>query len=152
MRLVSSKMTFFYKRVLPIMWLFGIVLFVIASGSTSYEIEASIITLLIVAMLILVFVFWFRVSNFADEVLDMGNALVVRSGGQEERIELSDINDIKYSPYIFMHLPRVKLSLRRHTVLGDKIAFCPPVSMVPFCESPVIYDLIDRVDAARRKQ
>jgi hypothetical protein len=57
MRLVSSKMTFFYKRVLPIMWLFGIVLFVIASGSTSYEIEASIRTLLIVAMLILVFVF-----------------------------------------------------------------------------------------------
>ena len=31
--------------------------------------------------------------NLADEVLDAGNALIVRSGGQEERIALSDIKN-----------------------------------------------------------
>jgi hypothetical protein len=81
--------------------------------------------------------------------MDAGNALVVRSGGQEERIALSDIKDIKYSP---LTSPRVRLSLRRHTVFGDTVAFCARVSMVPFWESPVIHDLIDRVDAARWKQ
>jgi hypothetical protein len=35
MRLVSSK-TFFFKRVLPIMWLFGILLFV-ADGQLSFH-------------------------------------------------------------------------------------------------------------------
>ena len=147
MRLVSSKMTFFFKRVLPLMWCFGILLFVIVSAS--YDIEASTLALLIVAMIILVFVFWLRVSNLADEVLDAGNALVVRSGGQEERIALSDIKDIKS---LTLGPPRVRLSLRRHTMFGDTVAFCAPVSMVPFWESPVIHDLIDRVDAARWKQ
>ena len=86
-------MTFFFKRVLPLMWCFGILLFVIVSAS--YDIEASTLALLIAAMIIFVFAFWLRVSNLADEVVDAGNALVVRSGGQEERIALSDIKDIK---------------------------------------------------------
>jgi hypothetical protein len=149
MLLVSSKMTFFFKRVLPLMWCFGILLFVIVSAS--YDIEASTLALLIAAMIIFVFAFWLRVSNLADEVVDAGNALVVRSGGQEERIALSDIKDIKYSP-LTLGPARVRLSLRRHTVFGDAVAFCAPVSMVPFWESPVIHDLIDRVDAARWKQ
>jgi hypothetical protein len=105
--------------------------------------EPSIIPLLIGAVLIIIFVYWFLVLKLADEVLDAGNALVVRKGGQEERIALSDIKDIKYSPYY--NPPRVRLSLRRHTVFGDRVAFCAPVSGVPFWESPIIHDLIARV-------
>ena len=46
-------------------------------------------------MLLLLAVFAYRfmkklVFNLADEVLDAGNALVVRSGGQEERIPNED--------------------------------------------------------------
>ena len=78
---------------------------------------------------------------------DAGNALVVRSGGQEKRIALSDIKNVNYSPS--MSPPQVTLSVRRHTVFGDTIAFCAPVSMMPFWTSPDIRDLIDRVDAAR---
>jgi len=32
----------------------------------------------------------------ADEVLDAGDALVVRNDGQEERIPLSDIKNVNY--------------------------------------------------------
>ena len=98
-----------------------------------------------------VFGYWIMkklVFNLADEVLDAGNALVVRSGGQEERIALSDIKNVNYSPY--MTPPQVTLSVRRPTVFGDSVSFCAPVSIVPFWSSPVIHDLIDRVDAARR--
>jgi hypothetical protein len=137
-------MTFFFKWVLPIIWLFGVLLLSFAPGVLSESgMEPSIIPLLIGAVLIIIFVYWFLVLKLADEVLDAGNALVVRKGGQEERIALSDIKDIKYSPYY--NPPRVRLSLRRHTVFGDRVAFCAPVSGVPFWESPIIHDLIARV-------
>jgi hypothetical protein len=86
----------------------------------------------------------------ADEVLDAGDALIVRSGGQEERISLSDIKNVNYSPY--GNLPQVILSLRRQTVFGDTIAFCAPVSVVPFRTSPLVDDLINRADSARQKR
>ena len=35
--------------------------------------------------------------NLVDAVLDAGDALVVRSGGQEERIALSDIKNVNYA-------------------------------------------------------
>ena len=147
MRPVSSKMTFFYKRVFPVIW-FGFLLLLIAFGlfsaSTSF---------LIAVLLMGVFGYWMMkkvMFNLADEVLDAGNALVVRSGGQEERIALSDIKNVNYSPY--MYPPQVTLSVRRHTVFGDTIAFCAPVSIVPLWSSTVIHDLIDRVDVARRKR
>jgi hypothetical protein len=146
MRPVSSKMTFFYKRVLPVIW-FGVVLLFIAIGLLSKA------PFLIVALLMAVFGYWAMkkmMFNLADAVLDAGDALVVRSGGQEERIALSDIKNVSYSPY--MNPPLVTLSVRRQTVFGDTIAFCAPGSIVPLWSSPVIHDLIDRIDAARRKR
>jgi len=133
-------MTFFYKRVFPVIW-FGFLLLLFAFGlfSTSPD-----ILFLIVLLLMAVFGYWFMkkvMFNLADGVLDAGDALVVRSGGQEERIALSDIKNVNYSPYMY---PPVTLSVRRRTVFGDTITFCAPVSMMPLWSSPVILDLIDR--------
>ena len=69
--------------------------------SASRGSQDSIIPFLIVPLLMAVFGYWIMkklVFNLADEVLDAGNALVVRSGGQEERIALSDIKNVNYSP------------------------------------------------------
>ena len=73
-------MTFFYKRVFPVVW-FGFLLLLIAFGlfsaSTSF---------LIAALLMGVFGYWMMkkvMFNLAVVVLDAGDALVVRSGGQE---------------------------------------------------------------------
>jgi hypothetical protein len=41
--------------------------------------------------------------------------------------------------------------LRRPTIFGDQITFSAPVRLVPFSTSPVINDLIERVDRARGK-
>jgi hypothetical protein len=155
MRLVSSKMTCFYKRVLPVIW-FGFLLFFIAFGlfSPSRDSQGSSTPFLIAALLMAVFGYWIMkkmmLFNLADAVLDAGDALLVRTGGQEERIALSDIKNVNYSPY--MNPPLVTLSVRRHTAFGDTIAFCATGSIMPLWSSPVIQDLIDRVDAARRKR
>jgi hypothetical protein len=137
MRPVSSKMTFFYKRVFPVIW-FGAVLLLIAIGLLSN------VPFLIAALLMAVFGYWIMkkmmLFTLADAVLDVGDALVVRSGGREERIALSDIKNVNYTPY--MNPPLVTLSVRRHTVFGDTVAFCAPASIVPLYSSPVIHDLI----------
>jgi len=36
-------------------------------------------------------------------------------------------------------------------VFGDQITFAAPIRLVPFSTSPIINDLIDRIDAARQK-
>ena len=87
------------------------------------------------------------VFDLVDEVWDDGDALVVKNRGQEQRIAFSDIKNVNYSP--FVNPPRVTLSLRRPTIFGEQITFCAPVRLVPFSTSPVINDLIERVDRAR---
>jgi len=89
------------------------------------------------------------IFDLVDEVWDDGDSLIVKNRGEEERIALADIKNVNYSP--FLHPPRVVLSLRRNTAFGDQIAFCAPVRFVPFSSSPVINDLINRIDAARQK-
>ncbi len=86
------------------------------------------------------------VFDLVDEVWDEGAALVVKNRGQEQRIALSEIKNVNYSPFI--NPPRVTLSLRRPTVFGEQITFCAPVRLVPFSSSPVIADLIERIDRA----
>lgn len=88
--------------------------------------------------------------NLVDQVFDLGDALLVRSGGQEERIALADIKNVNFSPY--MSPPQVTLSLRRPSVFGDTIVFCAPARLMPLSPSPMIEKLIDRIDAARRER
>ena len=90
------------------------------------------------------------VFDLVDEVWDDGDALVVMNGDQKERVPLTDVRNVNYSSFI--NPPRVVLSLRHATMFGERIAFCAPVRFVPFSASPVIEDLIERVDAARLKQ
>jgi hypothetical protein len=90
------------------------------------------------------------VLDLVDEVWDEGDSLVVRNRGEEQHIPLSDIRNVNYQS--FTSPPRVTLSLRQPNASGDRITFCAPVRLVPFSTSPVIDDLINRVDAARRRR
>ena len=87
------------------------------------------------------------VFDLVDEVLDDGDALVVKNNGQEQRIALADITNVSYGA--MTSPPRVVLSLRHATVFGDEIAFCAPVQIMTFSQSPLIADLIKRVERAR---
>jgi hypothetical protein len=88
-------------------------------------------------------------ASAPDELANVGDALLVRNGGREERIALADIKNVNYSPY--MSPPQVTLSLRRPTLFGDTIVFCAPTRLMPMSSSPIIEKLIDRVDVARRE-
>ena len=153
MRLVSSKMTFFNKHVFPAIWFGFLAVFIgIALFSGAGRNPASLLPVLIAPAIMIVFGYVIMkklVFDLADEVWDDGDSLVVKNSGQEQRIALSDIKNVSYSP--FVNPPRVTLSLRRPTVFGDEITFSAPLRLVPFSKSPVITDLIERVDQARSK-
>jgi hypothetical protein len=88
--------------------------------------------------------------NLVDEVFDLGDALLVRNGGQEERIALADIKNVNFFPY--MSPPQVTLSLRRPSMFGETIVFCASARLMPLSTSPMIEKLIDRIDAARQER
>lgn len=154
MPLMSSRMTFFYKRIFPVIWFgFLAVFFLIAliQGLAAPSISYLPFLIVPVAMAIFGYQIMKRMTfNLVDEVLDLGDALLVRNGGQEERIALADIKNVNYSPY--MSPPQVILSLQRPSVFGDTIVFCARLRLIPFSPSPTIEKLIDRIDAARRER
>ena len=148
MRRISSRMTFFNKWVFPVIFLgFVIVFFAIQFFFVK---DRAPLPFLVVPAFFIVFAYFIMrklVFDLVDEVWEDGDTLVVKNRGEEERIALSDIKNISYAPY--MNPPRVTLSLRRSTVFGDEIVFSAPIRLVPFSKSPLITDLIDRVDRAR---
>jgi hypothetical protein len=89
------------------------------------------------------------VFDLVDEVWDDGDTLVVKNRGQEQRIALTDVKNVSYSPWV--NPPRVTLLLRRPTIFGHQVVFCAPLRFVPFASNSTIDDLIDRIDAARQK-
>ena len=151
MPLMSSKMTFFYKRIFPVIWFgFLAVFFVIVLTQSLAANPISNLPFLIVPVVMAIFGYQMMKKmtfNLVDAVFDLGDALLLRNGGQEERIALADIKNVNYSPY--MSPPLVTLSLRRPSVFGDAIVFCAPLRLWPFSLNPMIEKLIDRVDAAR---
>jgi hypothetical protein len=154
MRRISSGWTFFYKRVFPIVWCGFIVLFF---GTSLYHVswsDGAVLPFLIVPFLMLGFGFYFMkkfVFDLVDEVWeDGGDALLVKNRDQQQRIDLADIKNVNYTA--LSNPPRVTLSLRRPTIFGEQITFCAPVRLVPFATSPLINELIERVDAARERR
>jgi hypothetical protein len=152
MQRISSRATFYQKRVFPVIW-FGFLAFFLL---TAARVKTPGNRLPIAAIVIPVFMGAFGyflmkklVFDLADEVQDAGDALIVRFGTQEERIPLSEIINVSYS---YLSNPaRVTLTLRTPGRFGKEVSFSPPSTFLPFVKSPIVADLIERSDAARRR-
>jgi hypothetical protein len=157
MRRISSSTTFFYKWVFPIIWFGVLALFVVgplAAPLFGKSVSLEPVALIPPAIMVVFGYFIMKklVFDLVDEVLDDGDALVIRNKGIEERVALADIINVNYAQ--LTSPPRVTLSLRNPSRFGDKVTFCAPVRLSPFAvfsPSPVIEDLINRIDAARRR-
>ena len=85
--------------------------------------------------------------DLVDEVWDAGSELVVKNDGREARVGLRDIVNVSYS--VAVSPQRVTLTLRQPAALGREITFAAPHTWLPFARSPIIENLIQRIDAAR---
>jgi len=153
MRQISSGTTFYNKRVSPVLFLGMSAVILIVALYQALTRGGEAIFFVIVVMLALACGCYFAKKNFfdlVDEVRDDGDALIVRNGGREERIALSDITNVSYS--LFSNPRRVTLTIREAEGAGKQpkeISFCSPFTFNPFAKSPIIAELIDRIDAAR---
>jgi len=153
MRRISSKWTFFYKRISPVIFFGFLVVFIgialLANLRSNSALDNIPFLIVAIVMTVVFFISKKLIFDLVDEVWEDGETLVGRNSGQEQRIALADIKNVNYSPLISP--PRVTVSLRRPTVFGDEVTFCAPVRMVPLAPSPVINDPIERVDRAREQ-
>jgi hypothetical protein len=152
--IISSKQTFFAKRLFPAIWLGGVSMgFVAGMLSLASRRTADSLQFLFIPGAMLVFGFFlFRklVWDLADQVEDGGTYLLVRRGSIEQRVPLSNILNVSMSQ--FTNPRRLTLRLRTLCEFGDEIAFIPKNSvwqLNPFARNPIAEDLIRRVDHAR---
>lgn len=93
---------------------------------------------------------WF-VIDLADEVQDCGDWLLVRRGGTDEKVMLTNIMEVKDSGR--GDSPRIVLRLLVPGKFGRRIAFMPKQdvgwSFNPFAKTEVGENLIARVEQAR---
>lgn len=152
---LSSRWTSYYKRVFPVIWFGFIALFMVLPWLTSWinhqQMRGPPLPILIVPVVMGVFgylLFRRLLFDLVDEVWDEGDALVARNRGVEQRIALQTIVNVGFST---MTRPeRVTLRLREPGPLGQDVTFMPPSRFMPFGRNPIIDELIERVDRARR--
>lgn len=150
---LSSRSTWFSKRLFPIVWFgFVAVFFVISLSGALYrgDVPAFVLFIPILMAVLGYFVMKQLIFGLADEVWDAGEELVVKKHGREARIPLTDIVNVSYS--VATNPQRVTLRLRQSGPFGKEITFAAPAVWIPFAKSPVIEDLITRVDEARSQR
>lgn len=157
MQRLSSPSTFFYKRVFPALW-FGFLAFFILVwakvGVTQHRGDLWAPLLMPVGMAVVGFVLFKRIIfDLVDEVWLDGETVVVKNRDATTRIPLRDVINVNAST--MTNPPRITLMLRMESAhLGKAVTFMPagPRGVFSaFKPNPVATDLIERIDALRRR-
>jgi hypothetical protein len=154
---ISSRKTFFYKKIFPVFWFGFLIVFVGAILVGDHKAQGKnapplpVMFLPPIFMLVMGhFVFRKLILDLVDEVWDCGDHLLIRKDGKEERIPLSVIMNVS-STYL-VNPPRVTILLRSEAGgVGREITFCPKLPLRPFARSAEVESLILRIDQARRR-
>jgi hypothetical protein len=146
---LSSRQTFWLKRLFPILWA-AILVVVVYQVATHWRVAGvSLLWLLppLLASVLALVVIRQRVADLADEVWDEGESLSVRMGDAEASIPLSVIVSVQYAA--FANPQRVTLQLREACEFGREIVFMPRMQWLPWRRHPLIVGLMQRVAAVR---
>ena len=151
MKIISSKGTFYYKRIFPAVWFGFLVIFILLAFIGGAFDRGPKLPLIIVPLAMAVFGYFIMkklVFDLMDEVIDEGSFYVlVKNKNTEERIDYQNIKNISYT--VMTNPNRVTLSLRSPCRFGKEVSFSPPMSWVPFRENKDIIELINKVDKIR---
>jgi len=144
-----SGSTFYFKKLFPSVWFGFLAVFIISAASSGAMNESFMFMVVPTFMAIFGFIFFKKVLwDLADEVYDQGESLLFRKGGKEQKIYLKDIINISHAQ---MQSPeRVVVQFRSEGAIGKELVFNLPMRFNLFSKSPIVSDLIDRVDRAKR--
>lgn len=158
MRRLSSSLTFFYKRVFPVLWIgfvlpaFCLSFWATQHGHTGAPSPPLFPLLLMPLFMVGVMVVLYRklLHDLLDEVWLDGSWLVVKNRGEKIRVALSDVMNVNAST--MTNPRRVTLMLRTDSRFGRNLTFMPASPrgfMSAFKPDPIATELIERVDALR---
>jgi len=150
MRLISTIWTGWYKRVIPLSSLgfLGLFVLLMIPGLVRQELPAA--TLLIplgIAAWGYILMRLLRIFTFADEVWLDGENLIVRNGGREDRLPMSQILSAKSS--FWCNPERIVLTLGEPRLFGREVVFAPPFRLWRFTPHPLAEELNRRVRETR---
>jgi len=144
---LSSRLTKFVVRILPACFLALVGILIVGAAIAGRDIASLLLLLPLLGVYLLI---RSEASNFADEVFDCGDSLVVRKGTVEDRIPLQDIGSVRASR--FSNPERITLQLSRHCKFGREVAFIPVARWHPFARHPVARELNVRINRAIRHE
>ena len=150
MKKLNSKTTFIYKKLFPLFWFGFLIIFLSVGLFANIRGNGPGIMFIVIPIGMIIFGYFLMkklVWDLIDEVYDEGTTLLFRNRGNEFRVNLKDIKNVSYTTMVSP--PRVTLSIRYPTELGDELSFSPPASLIPFKKNKDIEALIDRIDKAR---
>jgi hypothetical protein len=149
MRRISSRNTFYVKRIVPIIMV-GFLILVLGDyfiGIIRGQDKGLPVWFMILMVPFSAIIFYCAINKVAldlvDEVFDEGDSLLIRNKGQEARISLSDILSVSYMA------SQVTLTLKKSSIFGAEIAFLPKTGFATFMKSTEMKDLIRKVEAQR---
>jgi hypothetical protein len=149
---ISSRNTYFLKKIFPVIWL-G---FCVLSAASALNLRTPVLFPFLVLPAVMTIVGFFvmkrLVWNLVDEVYDCGDFLLVKNRGEEDRIELSNIMNVNSSTLV--NPPRITLTLVNAGRFGREVAFSPQrgFTLNPFAKDQVSEDLIQRAYEARSRR
>ena len=150
MKQISSKWTFYHKRIFPVFWFGFLGLFILIGFFSGDPAQKPMFLLIPVVMALVGFFLVKKLTwDLVDEVFDCGDTLLIKNRGQETLVPLSNIMNVSVSSYV--NPPRITLKLISPVSLGDEIAFSPVTGLRlnPFSKNQVAEDLIVRVHRAK---
>jgi hypothetical protein len=149
MRRISSKNTYFNKKVFPIIWFGFIGLWTCIAAPVIIH-KGGPFVILVGPIFMIIFGYFlmrFLVFPLADEVYIFNDEIVVRNKGDEDRFPISEIINVDSS--IMVNPPRITLTLRNPSKFGKEIIFSPPVRLFNFSRHPIAEELIERAQMGR---
>jgi hypothetical protein len=147
-RLLSSKMTFFYKKIFPAAWIitFSFITFLVWFGSCQAASATKWLTIVCLTAGSL-FILWY--SSRLKTIRLQGDHLVVSDYRSEEVIPLLQIGKVEETRIWNPKL--IKLRLVRPGQWGDDIVFIAPVQcQFIFSNHPLVRELRDMITEKRR--
>ena len=152
MRRISAGTTLVSKRIFPLLWVV-ILCAVVIGGAVEgkFPNDPWFFVGPIVALTFGLLLWWLFASDLADEVIDMGEYLVVRRGKLEDKIYFKHIMNIDTSTNVSP--PRMTIRLTQSSRFGNLVSFSPIAarSLNPFVVNPLVEELIARAHQARQK-
>ncbi|MGZ3652501.1 MAG: hypothetical protein ACXWR1_16230 [Bdellovibrionota bacterium] len=156
MKRISSRMVFFHKKILPVIWfvILGAVTVAMVFGNRKSGAPPAPWPFLFFPVFGSVLFFFLMkklIFTLMDEVYDEGEFLLLRNDGEEVRIPFSAMRNVSYQNLV--NPPRITISLREPCRFGREISFVPPVRFGEFFyqSNPLVEDLIERMDKAQRR-